>query len=192
MRPIVTSCLCVSALLPHKQMINRSFTYALLRSLTANLRRARPPMGWRSWNAYHTDISQTLLTEAARVLAVPRVSAAAGPATAAANSSFAALGFVFVGIDEGWAKCGAGVNGSFHRLDGSPIVDLEKFPSMKQLTDHIHALGLRAGWYAACDGCTERSWVGAEHIATHMRGTVKAIVDYGFDSIKLDSGSEFK
>ena len=33
--------------------------------------------------------------------------------------------------------------------------------------------------------------MGAEHIATHMHGTVKAIVDYGFDSVKLDSGSEF-
>lgn len=146
-----------------------------------------PILGWRSWNAYHTNITQDIIIRAAEVLAAPRPLAGSPPNT----SSFKDLGFVYVGIDEGWAKCGAGVNGSFHRIDGTPIVDESKFPDLKQLTARAHALGLKAGWYAACDGCAERSWVGAEHIATHMRGTVNAIVEYGFDSVKLDSGSEF-
>ena len=147
-----------------------------------------PPQGWRSWNAYHTAITQDIILEAAQVLAAPRQLPAAQGGGA---SSFKRLGFDHVGIDEGWAKCHAGVNGSFHRLDGSPIVDTSKFPSLKQLTDDIHKLGLRAGWYAACDGCTERSWVGEANIARHMNATVQAVVNYGFDSLKLDSGSEF-
>eukprot|EP01045_Picozoa_sp_COSAG04_P017545 COSAG04_NODE_1559_length_6350_cov_13.193827_1_plen_210_part_00 len=125
---------------------------------------------------------------AAHVLAQPRQ---LPPWQGGGQSSFAELGFRYVGIDEGWAKCGAGVNGSFHTIGGAPIVDTEKFPDLKQFTTAAHQLGLKAGWYAACDGCTERSWVGAEHIATHMHGTVKAIVDNGFDSVKLDSGSQF-
>lgn len=146
----------------------------------------RPPQGWRSWNAYGTAITQGVILEAAQVMAAPR-----SLPGSKRNSSFKALGFTYVGIDEGWAKCHAGVNGSFHRLDGSPIVDTAKFPSLQQLTDDIHKLGLRAGWYAACDGCAERSWIGEANIARHMRATVQAVVDYGFDSLKLDSGSEF-
>ena len=85
-------------------------------------------MGWRSWNAYQTDITQGLMVEALRVLAQPqRLSAALG----GASSSLAALGFATVGIDEGWAKCHAGVNGSFHGADGRPIVDTAKFPDLR-------------------------------------------------------------
>ena len=104
----------------------------------------RPPQGWRSWNVYHTAITQGIILEAAQVLAATRSLPAA---SGGGPSSFKALGFDHVGIDEGWAKCHAGVNGSFHRLDGSPIVDTAKFPSLKQLTDDIHKLGMKAGWY---------------------------------------------
>ena len=67
-----------------------------------------PPMGWRSWNAFELDISQTTLTGVIDALAAPR------PIWDGRNASLTSLGYTRVGIDEGWEKCGAGVNGSWH------------------------------------------------------------------------------
>ena len=56
------------------------------------------------------------------------------------------LGYVNCGLDDGWQDCGAGVYGSFHDIDGNPIVDLTKFPNMSSMTHHGHSLGLKVGW----------------------------------------------
>ena len=60
--------------------------------------------------------------------------------------SLADLGYISVGLDDAWQACGTGVNGSFHDAEGNPLVDTKKFPSMKNMTDHGHNLGLKVGW----------------------------------------------
>lgn len=61
------------------------------------------------------------------------------------------LGFQEVGIDDGWQACGAGRTvdnrSSFHALDGTPLVNLSRFPSLPDLVAYGHGAGLRMGWY---------------------------------------------
>ena len=53
-----------------------------------------------------------------------------------------------VGVqDDNWQACGKGYLKSFHDQQGNPIVNLDRFPSMKNMTDYGHSKGLRVGWY---------------------------------------------
>jgi hypothetical protein len=61
--------------------------------------------------------------------------------------SFADLGYVHIGLDDFWQKCGAGVNGSFHDKQGRPLIDKTKFPNMKGMVAYGTSLGLLPGWY---------------------------------------------
>jgi hypothetical protein len=55
-------------------------------------------------------------------------------------TSLVDLGFVHVGIDDGWQACGTGrmVNNksSFHAADGTPLVNKTKFPDLKAMVDY--------------------------------------------------------
>lgn len=135
-----------------------------------------PPMGWRSWNAFHNGISSVVIQKQADGLADMSRSVDGAPA------SLASLGYVDLGIDEGWEACGQGWNNTQHSAYGWPVVDTTKFPDMNATTSYIHGKGLRAGWYfngCACGEPIERliNYEGdvAENVATH------------FDSVKLDS-----
>ena len=55
-------------------------------------------------------------------------------------------GYTSLGLDDGYQACGEGINGSFHTASGYPVIDRSKFPDMKAMTAHAHALGLRIGW----------------------------------------------
>ena len=66
-----------------------------------------------------------------------------------------------MGLDDGWQKCGAGINGSFHDAQGDPIVDVAKFPSLGGMVAKAHRLGLKAGWYLNNCICAERGLQGA-------------------------------
>lgn len=120
--------------------------------------------------------------------------------TTSSNRSLLDLGFANCGLDDGWQRCGAGAFGSFHDAHGNPVVDLARFPDLHAMTDHAHALGLRAGWYANNCECKELSckyqpppcWAGAANLTKHMEGTVRAVVGYGFDGVKLDGCGQFR
>jgi alpha-galactosidase len=99
-----------------------------------------PPMGWRSWNAFELGISQPILTDVIDALATPR------PIWDGRNASLVSLGYTRVGIDEGWEKCGAGVNGSWHDQSGRPIVDTHLFPDLTALVAHAHGSGAKLDW----------------------------------------------
>ena len=45
------------------------------------------------------------------------------------------------GLDDAWQACGTGAGGSFHNASGYPLVNVTRFPDMKSMTDHAHALG---------------------------------------------------
>ena len=72
-----------------------------------NGRATKPPMGWRSWNAWGARVSQdnfqaSLDALAANIWTVDGV----------ANVSLLDVGYASAGIDEGWEGCGQGVNGT--------------------------------------------------------------------------------
>lgn len=96
----------------------------------------RPAMGWRSWNSYGTGLTQAMAETVAQKLAAKRN-----------GTSLLDLGFVSVGVDDGWQDCGAGWNGTFHAEDGSPLWNRKLFPDPVGMVSRIHELGVEAAWY---------------------------------------------
>ena len=96
------------------------------------------------------------------------------------------LGYQYIGLDDGWQSCAAGVNGSFYDADGNPIVNTTKFPSMSGMVATGHALGLKVGWYANNCICKVAGFAPG-FVDRMMAGTVKALRAAGFDAVKLDS-----
>ncbi|MFB7505258.1 glycoside hydrolase family 27 protein [Streptomyces broussonetiae] len=96
-----------------------------------NGRAVRPAMGWSSWSYVRRQ---------------PTEAAIEAQADALVSSGLARHGFVQVNLDDFWQKCDA--NG--FQVDGygrwSP--DPAKFPDgIKSLADHVHAKGLKFGFY---------------------------------------------
>jgi alpha-galactosidase len=146
-----------------------------------------PPMGWRSWNCYHGAVNQTLM-EGIMDRMAERTRLVDGVPT-----SYADLGYANCGLDDNWQACGAGVSGSFHDAAGNPLVNSKTFPSMKGMTDHGHALGLRVGWYMNNCICPEHEWTGNQtYIDMHMARSAQAVADMGFDGLKLDGCGQFR
>lgn len=148
-----------------------------------------PPMGWRSWNYFHENVNQQLIEDAAKSMAVKR-DAVTGKILKDQNSnegvSMLDLGYDDCGLDDNWQFCNAGVGGkTFHTAEGVPIINKELFPDLKKMTDFIHSLGLKAGWYhnnCICKELDGKMWKGD----SHYQGDVNATVEFNFDSVKLD------
>ncbi len=97
---------------------------------------ATPPMGWSSWNAFHTDITEDKVMASAKTIV---------------DSGLAAKGYRYIDLDDGWWLK--------RRLsDGRMIIRTKLFPSaatggaeetsFRPFTDRIHAMGLKAGIYS--------------------------------------------
>ena len=156
----------------------------------------RPPMTWRSWNSFATQISSSVILRNAQGL----VDESRAIRNMPPGSSLRSLGYAEVGADEGWAMCapppGYPPNDyMYHKgnADGSisPQINVDLFPDMAGLVAAIHALGLRAGWYLndclspplcfkSGDTCSDEC----------TPGDVAALNQYGFDSVKLDGCSK--
>lgn len=143
-----------------------------------NGRAITPPMGWRSWNLYGANVDQKLIMGIMDGM-VKRTRMVDGKPT-----SLCDLGYCDVGLDDNWQNCtgGAAFGTNFHDADGNPIVRPDKFPNMKDMTDHAHKLGLTAGWYGNNCICAEKHTADSKYYV----GDVKALNDFGFDSVKLD------
>ena len=109
---------------PNGQWMQQSFGDAAL-----------PPMGWNSWNAFHTQIDEAKLL---------------GSAQALVDFGLRDLGYRYINIDDGWWQ-------KRHQPDGRMVVRTSIFPSaagpapdqtsFRPLVDRLHALGLKAGIY---------------------------------------------
>ena len=101
-------------------------------------------------------------------------------------SSLCDLGYCNVGLDDGWQQCKSHAAAMhYHDSEGRPVVDTKRFPNLKALTDHAHDLGLTAGWYhnncICADHCRN-----AQECEMQIQQDARAIVEYGFDAVKLD------
>lgn len=132
-----------------------------------------PPMGWRSWNLYGADVNQKLIQSIMDgVVKKTRY-----------GESLCDVGYCDVGLDDNWQDCQAGVAGNnYHDVDGNPVVNLQRFPDMKAMTDYAHKLGLTAGFYGNNCICSD------QHSSDRKfyEGDVKAFRKFGFDAWKLD------
>ena len=106
-----------------------------------------PYMGWRSWNAYHNDVNQTLLEAVMEAMVAKQKD----------GRSLSDLGFTSVGLDDAWQgfdsgkpgidACQRGYNGTFHDEHGNPLWAKATFPDPAGMVAKAHSLGLKAGWY---------------------------------------------
>ena len=123
-----------------------------------------------SRNCFLDDIDQTKIEAQAKGLVAP------GPS---GKPSLAKLGYLNVGIDDGWQACGQGVNGTFHDKDGRPLINMTRFPDLKGMVDTVHKLGCTMGWYMNNCGCSERGH------PPQTLGDAKAVSEFGFDAVKV-------
>lgn len=134
-----------------------------------------PPMGWNSWNCFAPNVSD------ARVRA---------QAEAMFRLGLVEHGWQYLVIDDYWErneekgrKPGfAHLAGPVRDADGNILLNA-RFPDMKALADHVHALGLKIGIYSSpgpktCGRC-EGSWM-------HEWRDARQYAAWGFDYLKYD------
>ena len=122
-----------------------------------------PVMGFSTWYAFRTSISESLVMAQANQLI---------------NSGLADAGYVTVNLDDGWMASSRDSNGE---LVGDPT----KFPSgIKVLADQIHSLGLNFGIYTAIGTRTCQNLPGSW---THYGRDANTFAKWGVDMVKVDA-----
>ena len=139
---------------------------------TRNHQGVQPPMmGWASWNAFMIDISDTLIMQQADLMV---------------STGLADAGYTYINIDDGHF----GFRDSYGNMTANPV----RFPGgMRAVTDHIHALGLKAGIYSdAGDNTCGSGWngdiygMGAGLWEHEIQDAQLYFNDWEFDYIKID------
>ncbi len=148
-----------------------------------------PPMGWNSWNAFHTRIDEAKLM---------------GSAQAIVDSGLRDLGYRYINIDDGWWQ-------KRRQPDGRMVIRTRIFPSaagaapgetsFRPLVDRLHAMRLKAGIYTdigrnACSqgypqpdsllptgSVAEREVGSFDHVDQDMSLYFQ---EWGFDYVKVD------
>jgi alpha-galactosidase len=83
-----------------------SFQPLLSTGLSNGLGRT-PPMGWRSWNCYHHEVTQEKMTIAANAMV-----------DKSRGISLLEAGYENCGLDDYYQACGTGAGGLFHNASG--------------------------------------------------------------------------
>ena len=125
-----------------------------------------PTMGWSSWNTYRVNISEDLIRRQADAMVA---------------GGYAAVGYRYVNIDDGWF---GGRDG-----DGRHTTNAKRFPNgLKPVVDYIHAKGLKAGIYSdagenTCGSIFDDDKLG---IGVGFYGHDEADARYFFDELDFD------
>ena len=149
-----------------------------------------PPMGWSSWNAFGTDVTEARVLDSANTIV---------------ESGLAAKGYRYINIDDGWWLKRRQTDGRMQvrsAIFPSAAVGGAEETSFKPFTDRIHSMGLKAGIYSdlgrnSCsqayggpgtpnlpEGTVAEREVG---LYGHMSQDIKLyFADWGFDFIKVD------
>ncbi|KAI0913289.1 glycoside hydrolase family 27 protein [Ustulina deusta] len=89
-----------------------------------------PALGWNSWNAYHCDINETLILDAANAMI---------------EFGFKEAGYEYVNLDDCWSVK-TGRDSETQQL----VPDPSRFPNgISGLADKIHELGFKIGIYSS-------------------------------------------
>ncbi|CAL4869541.1 Alpha-galactosidase A (plasmid) [Asticcacaulis sp. MM231] len=153
-------------------------------------RATTPPMGWSSWNAFGTDVTEARVLDSANTIV---------------ESGLAAKGYRYINIDDGWWLKRRQTDGRMQvrsAIFPSAAVGGAEETSFKPFTDRIHSMGLKAGIYSdlgrnSCsqayggpntpnlpEGTVAEREVG---LYGHMAQDMKLyFADWGFDFIKVD------
>ncbi len=118
-----------------------------------------PPMGWNSWNKFHTKIDDETLR---------------GVADGIVASGMKDAGYKYVIIDDGW-QGSRDANGV---LQPNP-----QFPDMKALADYVHSKGLLIGIYSSPG---PRTCGGFEGSYDHEDQDAATFAKWGMDYLKYD------
>lgn len=141
-----------------------------------------PPMGWRSWNCFQGDV-----TDAKIRLTIDALAARTHLVDGKLKSLFD-VGYIHVGIDDGWQACDTGPYNSFHNEQGIPLVNKTRFTDLLSLTNYGRTHGAKVGWYENNCICHEsaarihnETWIDATY-----HGDVNQLLNAKFDGVKLD------
>jgi len=118
-----------------------------------------PPMGWNSWNKFHTGISDKIVREIADAMV---------------SSGMKDAGYSYINIDDGWEG----------ERDANGILQSNtNFPDMKSLADYVHSKGLKLGIYSSPG---PRTCGGFEGSYGHEEQDARTWADWGIDYLKYD------
>jgi alpha-galactosidase len=121
-----------------------------------------PPMGWNTWNTFQGNCSEKLVKETADAMDA---------------NGLRAAGYVYVVIDDCWAK-------KERDPDGNLVADPVKFPDgMKALADYLHAKGFKFGIYGCAGSKTCAGYPGGQG---HEYQDAKTYAGWGADYVKYD------
>ena len=119
-----------------------------------------PPMGWNSWNCWGLSVTQDKVISSAKALI---------------EKGLADYGYCYMNIDDGWEA-------PKRNADGTIAVN-EKFPSMKELGDWLHAEGLKFGIYSSPGDLTCGGYLGS---IDHELQDAESYNSWGIDYLKYD------
>lgn len=144
------------------QPLNKEQAPGLKQNPVANLVQT-PPMGWNSWNAFNTDITEQKIKDAALALV---------------SSGMKAAGYEYINIDDAWMDTVRDAQG---RLQPDP----KRFPhGIKALADYVHSLGLKIGIYESAGTKTCAGYPGSLH---YEKTDAESFAKWGIDYLKLDN-----
>jgi alpha-galactosidase len=123
-----------------------------------------PAMGFNTWNAYHCDINEHVVIQAAQFLK---------------SHGLADVGYNYVNIDDCYSE-------KQRDSSGNIVANKKRFPSgMKRLTDQIHSMGFKAGIYSDSGWFTCAEYPGS--FQNEHRDAKLFQVEWGFDYLKYDN-----
>src|SRR5579875_821488 len=118
-----------------------------------------PPMGWNSWNHFHSNVTDAIIRQ---------------QADAMVSSGMRDAGYIYINIDDTW-EGGRDANGN--------ILTNSKFPDMKALADYVHSKGLKLGIYSSPGA---KTCAGYEGSLGHEEQDAKTYASWGIDYLKYD------
>ncbi len=120
---------------------------------------ATPPMGWNSWNYFHSNVTDADVRAAADAIV---------------SSGMRDAGYIYVNIDDTWEG---------PRNAQGEITSNSKFPDMKALGDYIHSKGLKFGIYSSPGPTTCARYPGSYG---HEQQDANTYAKWGVDYLKYD------
>ena len=148
-----------------------------------------PPMGYRSWNDVHGVVNASYIKRMVDAI-VSRDRTVDGVPT-----SLADLGYDRVGLDDGWQACGTGFSPpgkkpSFHKKDGTPLVNQSIFPGgFASMVSYGHNKKVKMDMYLLNCICLDEYTLQADPAFANRSyaGDVKMLLASGFDGVKIDN-----